>query len=122
FTEEEREAYESHLKWLRIESSTLKKAEEKGREKGREEGLKEGEKRGREEGRKEGEQKGREEGRKEGEQKGREEGRKEGEKNKAVAIAKELLGIGMSLPRVAKLTNLAIADIEVLDRASTKNS
>ncbi|MEM7174881.1 MAG: Rpn family recombination-promoting nuclease/putative transposase [Chlamydiota bacterium] len=106
FTEEEREAYESHLKWLRIESSTLKKAEEKGREKGREEGLKEGEKKGREEGRKEGEQKGRE----------------EGEKNKAVEIAKELLGIGMSLARVAKLTRLAIEDIKVLDGAKTKKS
>ena len=29
FTEEEKEAYEGHLKWLRIESSSLKKAEEK---------------------------------------------------------------------------------------------
>lgn len=35
FSEEEREAYESHLKWLRIESNTLKKAEEQGIEKGR---------------------------------------------------------------------------------------
>lgn len=30
FTDEEREAYEDHLKWLRIEANTLKKAEEKG--------------------------------------------------------------------------------------------
>lgn len=30
FTEEERDAYEDHLKWLRIESNSLKKAEEKG--------------------------------------------------------------------------------------------
>ena len=42
FSEEEKEAYESHLKWLRIESNTLKKAEEKGREEGRQEGLQEG--------------------------------------------------------------------------------
>ena len=41
FTEEEREAYEDHLKWLRIESNSLKKAEEKGLEKGRQEGRKE---------------------------------------------------------------------------------
>lgn len=31
FSDEEREAYEDHLKWLRIEANTLKKAEEKGR-------------------------------------------------------------------------------------------
>jgi len=34
FTAEEREAYENHLKWLRIEANTLKKAEAKGREEG----------------------------------------------------------------------------------------
>jgi len=34
---EEREEYESHLKWLRIETNTLKKAEDRGREEGREE-------------------------------------------------------------------------------------
>ena len=37
FTEEEKEAYENHLKWLRIETNTLKKAEAKGREEGRQE-------------------------------------------------------------------------------------
>ena len=42
FSEEEREAYEEHLKWLRIEMNTLKKAEAKGREEGRAEGLTEG--------------------------------------------------------------------------------
>jgi predicted transposase/invertase (TIGR01784 family) len=31
FTKEEREAYEDHLKWLRIEANSLKKAEGKGR-------------------------------------------------------------------------------------------
>ncbi|WP_194848348.1 Rpn family recombination-promoting nuclease/putative transposase [Candidatus Neptunochlamydia vexilliferae] len=35
FTPEEREAYEDHLKWLRIEANSLKKAEERGAEKGR---------------------------------------------------------------------------------------
>ena len=34
FTAEEREAYEDHLKWLRIEANTLKKYEQKGREEG----------------------------------------------------------------------------------------
>ena len=38
FSQEEREAYEDHLKWLRIEANTLKKYEQKGREEGREEG------------------------------------------------------------------------------------
>ncbi|WP_341751938.1 MULTISPECIES: Rpn family recombination-promoting nuclease/putative transposase [unclassified Candidatus Tisiphia] len=38
FTDEEREAYEDHLKWLRIEANTLKKQLEKGIAKGREEG------------------------------------------------------------------------------------
>lgn len=37
FTHDEREAYEDHLKWLRIEANTLKKYEQKGREEGREE-------------------------------------------------------------------------------------
>ncbi|WP_342271869.1 Rpn family recombination-promoting nuclease/putative transposase [Candidatus Tisiphia endosymbiont of Parasteatoda lunata] len=39
FTDEEREAYEDHLKWLRIEANTLKKQLEKGIAKGREEGI-----------------------------------------------------------------------------------
>ena len=39
FSEEEREAYEDHLKWLRIEANSLKKAEEKGLIKGEEIGL-----------------------------------------------------------------------------------
>ena len=53
----EREAYESRLKWLRIETNTLKKqfnlGKEAGEAKGKEEGLKEG----KEEGLKEGVQK-----------------------------------------------------------------
>lgn len=35
FSDEEREAYEDHLKWLRIEMNTLKKAEAKGRAEGK---------------------------------------------------------------------------------------
>ena len=38
FEEEERQAYEEHLKWLRIEANTLKKYEAKGFELGKEEG------------------------------------------------------------------------------------
>lgn len=47
FGEEEREIYEGHLKWLRVEANTLKKYKtegfEEGLEKGREEGREEGE-------------------------------------------------------------------------------
>ena len=42
FSKHEREAYEDHLKWLMIESNTLKKAEDKGRAEGRAEGKAEG--------------------------------------------------------------------------------
>jgi predicted transposase/invertase (TIGR01784 family) len=43
FSEEEREAYEDHLKWLRIEANTLKKYEQKGREEGEAIGVEKGE-------------------------------------------------------------------------------
>lgn len=43
FDAAEREAYEAHLKWLRIESNTLRKYESKGFEAGKAEGLVEGE-------------------------------------------------------------------------------
>ncbi len=39
FSEEERELYEDHLKWLRIEANTLKKATEKAREEALTEGI-----------------------------------------------------------------------------------
>ncbi len=42
FTKEEREDYEDHLKWLRIEMNTLKKAENKSRVEGRAEFREEG--------------------------------------------------------------------------------
>jgi predicted transposase/invertase (TIGR01784 family) len=42
FTPEEREAYEAHLKWIRIEANTLKKYKADGKEEGKEEGIKEG--------------------------------------------------------------------------------
>jgi len=42
FNDEERELYEDHLKWLRIEANTLKKAENKAREEGLAEGIEKG--------------------------------------------------------------------------------
>jgi predicted transposase/invertase (TIGR01784 family) len=50
FNPEEREFYEDHLKWLRIETNTLKKTREEGREEGRKEGIVIGETRGIEKG------------------------------------------------------------------------
>ncbi|MCB1116523.1 MAG: Rpn family recombination-promoting nuclease/putative transposase, partial [Chlamydiia bacterium] len=51
FTDEEKEAYESHLKWLRIEANTLKKMGENSRKEGLMEGHKLGLKEGIEKGR-----------------------------------------------------------------------
>lgn len=58
FTSEEREAYEDHLKWLRIEANTLKKAESKGRAAGLEQGIQQGIKQGIEKGIEQGIEKG----------------------------------------------------------------
>ncbi|HQS84996.1 MAG TPA: Rpn family recombination-promoting nuclease/putative transposase [Alphaproteobacteria bacterium] len=49
FDEEEREIYEGHLKWLRVEANTLKKYEAKGFEEGKEKGREEGKEEGKEE-------------------------------------------------------------------------
>jgi predicted transposase/invertase (TIGR01784 family) len=49
FTDEEREAYEEHLKWLRMEASALKKRGEDRFDAGKAEGLKEGEEKGKDE-------------------------------------------------------------------------
>lgn len=54
FSDEERAAYDDHLKWLRIEANTLKKYEQKGMEKGIEIGMEKGREEGREEGLAEG--------------------------------------------------------------------
>ncbi|WP_130721386.1 Rpn family recombination-promoting nuclease/putative transposase [Cardinium endosymbiont of Bemisia tabaci] len=43
-TDEERMAYEDHLKWLRIESNTVEKYRKEAEQKGRQEGRQEGEK------------------------------------------------------------------------------
>ena len=43
-------------------------------------------------------------------------GMEEGEKNKALAIAKEMLSDGMSVDSVARYTNLPVEDIEQLQK------
>ena len=50
FSYEEKEAYEDHLKWLRIEANTLQKYEQKGREEGVAIGMEKGEAIGMEKG------------------------------------------------------------------------
>lgn len=86
FTLDEREAYEGHLKWLRIEANTLKKYEQKGREEGRKEG--------------------REEGIQIGEARGKTE-----EKN---LIAKNLLKAGITKDLIAASTGLSIEEVKKL--------
>ena len=73
--------------------------------------LAEGLERGREEGREEGFVKGREEGKAEGKAEGREEGMQVGERNKAVAIAQNLIAAGMSLEDVARMTGLTMEEV-----------
>ncbi|CDG49856.1 Rpn family recombination-promoting nuclease/putative transposase [Cardinium endosymbiont of Bemisia tabaci] len=90
FTDEERMAYEDHLKWLRIEANTIEKY------------------------RKEAEQKGREEGREEGILIGQEKGKIEGEKEKAISIARTMLLKGYSTEEITMLTGLSNSDIEYI--------
>jgi predicted transposase/invertase (TIGR01784 family) len=78
FNDEERELYEDHLKWLRIEANTLKKAENKARE----EGLAEG--------------------------------KVEGKAERDIAIAKNLLKLGLPLDSIAEATGLPLDQIEKL--------
>ena len=86
FTPEEREAYEEHLKWLRIEANTLKKYQGIGFEAGVEAGI----------------------------VKGRAEGRIEGERATAIKIAKALLLKGTPIKDVSFLTGLSEKEVRSL--------
>ena len=86
FTAEEREAYEAHLMWLRVEANTLKKYEAKG--------FKEGVEKGREEG--------------------REEGRIEGERLALIKIACAKKAQGLSVKEIADILDLSLEEIEAL--------
>ncbi|NDB85449.1 MAG: Rpn family recombination-promoting nuclease/putative transposase [Alphaproteobacteria bacterium] len=76
FSDEERDAYEDRLKWLRDEASAILHSEKKGIAKGIEIGMEKGLAEGMEKGREEGLEKGREEGLAEGMEKGVAEGMK----------------------------------------------
>lgn len=69
-------------------------------------GLAEGLERGREEGKVAGREEGREEGKAEGMQ--------AGERNKAVAIARNLIAAGMSQEEVARMTGLTVDEVRNL--------
>lgn len=84
FTDAERDSYEDHLKWLRIEANTLKKQREEGWAEGRAEGL----------------EQGIAEGLEQGVVKGREEER--------LSIARNLLKMGLSIEVVAESTGIDV--------------
>ena len=86
----EREMYEDHLKWLRIEASTLERAAREAKE----------------------------EGMAEGEAKGRAEGRAEGEAQATIKFAKQLLNKGMQEELVCEMTGLSSEDLLNLDFAT----
>jgi predicted transposase/invertase (TIGR01784 family) len=97
FGEDERQAYEEHLKWLRVEANTLRKYEAKGFA----EGIEEGKAQGIEEGKAQG----------------KAEGIEEGERKKAIAIAsiaKNMLSKGMNLETVSSITGLSREEISQL--------
>ncbi len=98
FGDEEREAYEGHLKWLRIEANTLKKYETKGFSEGWDKGIAEGEAKGI--------AKGRAEGIAEGEAKGA--------KHAAIQIAQVMLAQGMSTQQVQAITGLSTQETSAL--------
>ena len=94
FGDDERQAYEEHLKWLRIEANTLRKYEAKGFAEGKIEGIEEGKAQGIEEG--------------------KAQGIEEGERKKAIAISKNMLSKGMDLETVSSVTGLSVEEISHL--------
>jgi len=86
FSSEEREAYDDHLKWLMIETNTLKKHYEQGKAEGREEG--------------------REEGIKIGEAKGLTQGKEQ--------IAIEMIKDGFDYEKISQITGFELEEIKKL--------
>jgi|GEM_PF-3171963 len=82
FAPEEREAYEAHLKWLRVEANTLKKYEAKGYD----EGLERGERIGLE----------------------KSERKLEEEKRRMIHM---MLQEGMDIQKISKITRISIEEI-----------
>jgi predicted transposase/invertase (TIGR01784 family) len=93
FDQNEREIYEGHLKWLRMQASALKKQEAKGEERG----IKKGEKMGLEKG----------------EKIGLEKGRAEAQEEKR-HMARKMLAAGIGIERIVEFTGLSAKEIEHL--------
>ncbi len=104
FGPEEREAYEDHLKWLRIETNTLKKS--------REEGIREGKELGIQVGKELGIQEGKELGIKEGKELGIQVGIQEGERKKSLEVAQKMFLQGFSMKQVVQITGLSELEIK----------
>ena len=86
FNDEERDFYEDHLKWMMIEASTVKKAEEKAEARGEARGKAEG----------------------------KAEGKVEGKVEEKLEIAKEMLLDGEPMEKIIKFTKLTKEEIERL--------
>jgi len=108
--DEEREIYEGHLNWLRIEASTIKKVETKARAEGEAIGRVEGEAIGRAEGKAIGRAEGEAIGKAEGEAIGR----AEGEIKARTEMARHLLKNGVSVLLVAAASGLSEEHIRLL--------
>ena len=102
FDKKELKAYEDSLKAYRDIKNSLDTAKEEGRAEGRAEGLAEG----------------LAEGRAEGLAEGRAEGHAEGASEKALAIARELLAMNMSIDNIKKVTGLTDDEIHNLSNTS----
>lgn len=107
FTPEELKQYKNSLENMGDFNNIIHTAVEEAEMRGHATGLAEGLERGREEGEAEGFVKGREEGREEG----KAEGMQAGERNKAVAIARNLIEAGMSQEEVARMTGLTVEEV-----------
>ena len=114
FDKKELKAYEDSLKAYRDIKNSLDTAKEEGRA----EGLAEGRAEGHAEGLAEGLAEGRAKGHAEGHAEGRAEGLAEGASEKALAVARELLAMNMSIDNIKKVTGLTDDEIHNLSNTS----
>ncbi len=103
FTDDERMAYDDRLKWLMIESNTLRKYEEKGFERGLEKGLKE----------KDEAVKKADEEKEIALKKAKKQAQQEKERE-IIEIAKTLLAQGIDIETIAKATKLSPEEVKKL--------
>jgi predicted transposase/invertase (TIGR01784 family) len=103
FSDEERDAYEDRLKWLRIETNTIKNYEEKGEARGLAKGLAQGLEKG--------VAQGLEKGIAQGLEKGIAQGEAIGEAKRNIEIAKEMLSDNEPIEKIMKFSKLSLAEI-----------